>query len=188
MLGIACFPNNQFLYHSFICDWFQWIRMKAVWLSLLLLLCRSCLVQSDTGFHYVWLLSCCMEWDRPLVIYFIPQESVCILLKTNFHAFDAFVCYFLFVLLVFHKFLETKIGVLHCKLNLVFVAVLLISVKCECQDYCFCLHHLVIKKKLKLAHQLNYENYKTYFIGFRCSCWFQPSEVRCVRWPRHSIR
>jgi len=124
-----------------------WKNMLAGWLPLLLLLCRSCLVQSGTGFHYVWLLFCCMEWDPPSVIYFIPQKSVCVLLKTNFHAFDALLCYFLFVLLVFHKLLEAKICVLCWKLNVVFVAVMLISINCEHPDWCFCLHHFVIQKR-----------------------------------------
>ena len=140
-----------------------------------------------------WLPSCVTAFllygVRPSFghLFYTSKKSVCILLKTNFHAFDALVCYFLFVLLVFHKFLETKIGVLHWKLNLVFVAALLISVKCEHQDYCFCLHYFVIKN-LKLAHQLNYGNCKTYFIGFRWSCWSQPSEVCSVRWPHRSVR
>jgi len=45
-------------------------------------------------------------WSETL-LYFIPKKK-CILLKTNFHAFDALLCCFLFVLLVFHKSLETK--------------------------------------------------------------------------------
>ena len=127
---------------------------------------------------------------RPSFSHLFYTSKKCLyFIKDKLSCFWCSLVLFLFVLLVFHKFLETKIGVLHWTLNLVFVAVLLISVNCEHPDYCFCLHHFVIQKKnMKLTHQLNYENCKTYFIGFRWRCWSLPSEICSVRWTHCSVR
>jgi hypothetical protein len=39
-------------------------------------------------------------------MYFMPARSICVLLKINFHALYAFSGYFMFLFLVFYKFLE----------------------------------------------------------------------------------
>jgi len=57
----------------------------------------------------VTMVAYCAVWNKtvlPSLMYFMLPTSVCILLKTNFHSSHYFWCYFIFLLLAFHKLLE----------------------------------------------------------------------------------
>ena len=100
-------PISTPLFHP-ICDWFWPTEMRPR--GRRVCFPQSCVIAQITGtsvklcIKWGWFL--CASWNKTLLLMFLLlSKSTCILLKINFHVFWS---NFIFLLLVFHKCLETN--------------------------------------------------------------------------------